>query len=129
MSDNTFFASESLSNRISEDILETQSRELDYALPSHGLVESDIHFKGEKLICSVSKCVIQKDIESITLLPGTHVWKILARFGNHDAITKLTLNDEAGDPLLTFDTSKKNYKVSLTKCKDDINYELQLIFI
>jgi hypothetical protein len=129
MSENTFFVSEGLTGRISEGVLESQSREFDYGLPGHGLVESDVYFENGKMTCSISNIVILKSIESITFLAGVNIWSMIEKFTKKDMITKITINDETGTAISDFDMKEKSYKVMITKCKDDINYELQLIFI
>jgi hypothetical protein len=129
MTENTFFVSEGLTGRISEDVLESQSREFDYGLPGRGLVESTVHFEHDKMICSVSNIVILKSIESITFLASVNIWSMIEKFTKKATITKVTINDETGAEISGFDMKEKSYKVIITKCKDDINYELQLIFI
>jgi hypothetical protein len=132
MSDNTFFVSETLVSRLSANDLENQSKDLvkiDHTVSEHSLIESTVYFKDSHLICTVSHCEIFETLHSITFLTGLSVSSIMQKFSNKSIIKKITLNDSIGEDLAIFDVSKKKYNVVLTKCKDDVNYKLQLIFI
>jgi len=130
MSDNVFFASKSLSARLTADDLAKQSgtsEKSDYTVPVSGLIESTVHFESASLICSVEQCEITEGLNSISFYMGSRS-EMIQRFSNKDKIFEVVLNDEIGDPLVTFDVAEKKYDVIITKCKDDLNYLLKLIF-
>jgi len=132
VSENTFFVSDALTGRLTEKILAEQSDEDvadDYQAAPSGLVECTVFFKKGKITCTLIGCEMGDDIESVTFLGGVNIWKMLDRFVNKETIASLSLNDDLGSPIREFDMVEKSYKVSLTKCSNDINYELKLIFI
>ena len=132
MSDNVFFASKSLTARLTADDLARQSRgeneEANYTVPITGMLECEVHFEESSLICSVDQCEITHGLTSIGFLVGSRT-EMIQRFSNQEKILEIALNDDIGDPLVAFDVSEKKYDVSITKCKDDLNYLLKLIFI
>ena len=132
MSTNVYFASESLSSRITEDDLERQSKtsiETDHTLSTSGAIESTVYFENDRSIFTVFQCEIHEELKSISFLTGVSVGDMLEKFSSKLPITRLTLNNEFGDEIITFDVAKKAYNVVITKCKDDLNSTLKLIFI
>ena len=134
MSDSTFFVSNSLTGRLTESSLSSQSEEysdFEYEDGEVDLLESVILFKDIQLVMPTRSLLFGSNLEEIVLEADSQLGTLVDILSNQNPILGVNLLDDNGFETAKFDFGEvgvNKYKINLIKPNDSENYQVKIIF-
>jgi hypothetical protein len=133
--DNTFFVSSSLTGRLTEKTLETQSEEYqDYAYVDNLAIGPSLQCalsfgESSTIVSTASSIVVSESIDELTINVSDEIPVVAELILRKIPIVSVTFYDPDGSKIAEFEVEEKSYKSLTTWSNENENYQVRLIFI